>query len=207
MSNAASPRTPSGPLGVQAGLRPELLALGGGEALLHVLGRGLSRLAVAVAEESRAAAPRLIDDVDGIAVGNEVVGPTAAPVRRGEEIRCGLSAAVDHHHCVGTRPVPGNLILHVHLADHDRLLVDLDIASGDREHALVRDLERPARVEQPILRTRRRAHASHGHCKQGGAAEQRDRAVRPDPGVIGACASGRRWHGLILGPRTASGSP
>ena len=59
---------------------------------------------------------------------------------------------MNHHHGVGTRLVLGNLILHEHLADHERSLVDLDVASRDRKHALVRDFERPVRVEQAILR-------------------------------------------------------
>src|SRR5260370_25886102 len=93
-------RSRSGPLGMQIGLRPKLLQFGCGEALLDVAHRRLARAAIDVAEESRAAAPRLIDDVDGIAVGDEIIGPTAASIRRAQEIRRGLSAAVNHQHRV-----------------------------------------------------------------------------------------------------------
>jgi hypothetical protein len=75
---------------VHARLRPQRFQLRSGEALLDIADRGLARLAVDVAEEPGAAAPRLIDDIDRIAVRDEVVGPAAPPVGRAEEVRCGL---------------------------------------------------------------------------------------------------------------------
>ncbi len=153
---------------MQFGLRPKLLQFRRSEALLDVADRRLARAAVDVAEESRAAAPRLIDDVDRIAVGDEIIGPAAASIRRAQEIRRGLAAAVNHHHRVGAGPVLGDLILHEHLADHDRLLVDLDIAAGNREYALVGDLERPARIEQTIV-----GHGRYGQANQQRRGERR----------------------------------
>ena len=110
------------------------------------------RLAVDVGEEPGAAAPGLIDDIDRIAVGDEIVGPAAAAVRRAEEVDAGLAAAVDHHHRIGPRLVLRHLILDEHLADHDGVLADLDVAAGHRERALVGDLQGLAGVEQAILR-------------------------------------------------------
>src|SRR5262245_1662185 len=95
----------SGPLGVQARLRPKLLQLRRSETLLDVTHRRLARLAVDVTEKSGAATPGLVDDIDRITVGNEVVSPASAAVGRAEEVRPGLSATVDHHDRVGARLV------------------------------------------------------------------------------------------------------
>ncbi len=135
------------PLRVQARLRPQLLDLGRGETLLDIADRGLAGLAVDVAEEPGASAAGLVDDIDCIAIGNEIARPAPAAVGRAEKVRRGLAAAMDHHYGVGARPVPRDLVLNEHLPDHDGLAADLDIAAGHRERALVCDLEGALGVE------------------------------------------------------------
>src|SRR6185437_8955309 len=106
------------------------------EARRGVADRGFARFAVDVGEEPGTAAAGLIDDVDRIAMRDEVIGPAAPAVRRAEEVDAGLAAAVDHHHGVGPRLVLRHLVLHEHLADHDGLAAVLDVAARHRERAL-----------------------------------------------------------------------
>src|SRR5262249_60582858 len=84
------------PLRVLLGLRPGPVGLDRGELELLTLGGEHAGRAVAWVP-SGATAHRLLDHVDDIALLDEVLGPSLAPVRRAHPVGRGLSGAVDEH--------------------------------------------------------------------------------------------------------------
>lgn len=78
----------SGPLGVQVREGPEVVFLGGREALLELFGRVATgeKLGVWAGEVRGAGAEGLVDDVDLVAAGEEIGGPAGAVVWCVEEV-------------------------------------------------------------------------------------------------------------------------
>src|SRR5262249_40597749 len=144
-------RSRARPLAMQMSLRPERLQSRSRKSLLDIGDRRLSRPPIDVTEESRSSPAGLIDDIDGVAIRDEIIRPTRTAIRRAEEIRGGLAPAVHHDDGIGPGLVSGDLILHEHLADHDGLPVDRDVTSWDRERALRGDLDRRGRGRRALL--------------------------------------------------------
>ena len=82
-----------------------------------------------------AAAHRLIDHVDDVALLDEILGPALAPVRRSHPVGRGLRGAMDQHKRIGSAHVLGREHLDVDLALHDLLAGLADIFSADIEIA------------------------------------------------------------------------
>ena len=96
----------------------------------------LRRLAIHAAKIARTAAPRLIDHVHRVTVGDKIIRPAFAAVRRAGEIGAGLCRAVNHHDRVGLGDLGGDAVFDIHLSGHDLTGFDVDILTTGKQIAV-----------------------------------------------------------------------
>ena len=133
----------AGPLRVKVGLRPQVVELHRGKALLEARRVAARGRPVDVGVIGRLAATRLVDDVDRVAVRQEERAPAGTIVRRPHHVRPRQPAAVDQHDGVGVLHLLGDLVLDVHLIDHERPcpVGRREVSAADEEIPLALDLD------------------------------------------------------------------
>src|SRR5579864_1819190 len=97
------------PLRMEGSLRPETLALQRHETLLHAFGLGVTGGAINFGTIGGTATPDLVDDIDGVAAAQKMLGPTFAAIRGAGEVDARLTAAVNHDDGIRMRSVLRNL--------------------------------------------------------------------------------------------------
>src|SRR5262249_36595945 len=117
----------------------------------------------------RAAAHRLVDHVDDVALLDEILGPALAAVRRAHPIGRGLPRTMDKHERVRPTDVLRRHHLHVHLPLHDLLPWLTGIGAPDVEIA--------ARADSRLVERRHgkswRLSACRDECREAEAAGEK----------------------------------
>src|SRR5262249_10151576 len=75
----------------------------------------------------------------GVALGQEILRPAVAAIRRAGPARAGRAAAVDHHDREGVRLLLRDLILDVGVSRHHGAVRRVDVFAADEEMALLGD--------------------------------------------------------------------
>jgi hypothetical protein len=156
----------AGPLSVETGLRPQIVAFGRDEALQCALEIHRTQRSVPLRLIGGAAAARLIDHIDRVALAEEELGPTLTAVRSSGEIGPALIAAVNHDYRPGVSAAGGNLEFGIKLAAHNPAVFAFRVSSAGEHVALAGDYEIATRLHplsvtgRATLRSRLRINAS-----------------------------------------------
>ena len=165
------------PLGVQFGLREEIVFRIVDEIALDELRRAHSLPPVDRIDIGRAAAADLIHDVDRIAPGEEILAPAIAAVGRAHVARAGEAAALDHHDRVGLRAVGRDEVFDIGLAGEQRAVLAVHVFAADEEVAPLGD---------------RQGTDAVGQCGRAGGGEKRHDDGEDEKRCGGAEPSRRR---------------
>ena len=123
------------PLRVQFRLREKVVFLIGDEIALDRFWRSHRLRPIDRFDIGRAAAADLVHDVDGIALGEEILAPSIAAVGRAHVACAGETAAFDHHDRVGMRAVGRDVVFDIGLAGEHRAVLGVHIFAADEEVA------------------------------------------------------------------------
>src|SRR6185436_12340681 len=92
-------------------------------------------------EISRTPPPRLVHQVNGVPVRQEIIRPAAAAIRRALKIDGGLPTTVNHHQGIGVAALRRYLVLHVHLSQHRAAVPGPVVPPASEKTPLVRDFQ------------------------------------------------------------------
>ena len=119
------------PLRVQLRLRPQIEDLRCGKAGFDRLrGKG-GELSVDIGQPRRAAARRLVDHVDGVALADKIIRPAGTAVGRAHPVGRRLRRAMDQHQRIALARMARDQHLDIHLAVHQLLAGRADIGAAD----------------------------------------------------------------------------
>src|SRR5436190_4225585 len=129
------------PLGVELGLWPEVRALWRREPLLHPFYGG-ARLRADFRLMGRPGTRRLVEDVDGVSLTQEILHPAFAAIRSACVVQPTLTSAREHDNRIGVGELCWNLELDVHLARHEPAALRVVVLAADEEVSLLGDDQR-----------------------------------------------------------------